>query len=62
MENTKMEKKPYKRPKTDYLELVLSTLLVWIIATSTIFRFIHPEKTETQIFLHISKSLVLDFK
>ena len=40
---------------------VLIAVLVWAGISSELYRFSHPEKTETQAALHIPKSFVLDF-
>jgi hypothetical protein len=42
--------------------IVLAGIIVWLICTSTAYRFFNPSKTETQIFLHIPQSFILDFK
>lgn len=34
--------------------------LLWIACTSIAYRFINPGKTETEAFLHIPKSMMLD--
>ena len=44
-----------------YLTLLLSIVFIWMTITSTICRCKHPELTETQLFLRIHKSFVLNF-
>jgi hypothetical protein len=41
--------------------IVVLAITLWLSATSTTYRFAHPEKTQTQAFLHIIKSALLDF-
>lgn len=36
-------------------------LLLWVACTSMIYSFMNPSKTQTQAFLHITKSFILDF-
>jgi len=33
----------------------------WYVITTLIYTFSHPEKTQTQVFLHIPKHLILNF-
>jgi hypothetical protein len=40
---------------------IILAITLWLSATSTIYRFANPEKTQTQAFLHIIKSALLDF-
>lgn len=40
---------------------IIFALLIWVAITSTIYRFKHPDKTETEAFLHIPRSFILDF-
>lgn len=35
--------------------------ILWIVCTSLAYRFCNPSKTETEIFLHMPKSFMLDF-
>jgi len=44
------------------LKQITIILLLWISVTSIIYRFSNKNKTETEIFLHIPKSFILDFK
>lgn len=41
---------------------ILVLLLLWIVVTSAIARFRNPELTETELFLRIPQSFILDFK
>jgi hypothetical protein len=34
-------------------------ILIWISATSMVYRFRHPKLTETELFLAIPKSMLL---
>lgn len=36
-------------------------LLAWLIITGGIYRFIHPEMTETQLLLHTWDAVTLNF-
>jgi len=36
-------------------------ILIWIGITTTIYRFKNKSTTETELFLHIPKSFVLNF-
>jgi hypothetical protein len=38
---------------------VITVLIVWILVTTTIYRFRHPELTETQLFLKLPQILTL---
>lgn len=40
---------------------VLIGIVLWAACTSQIYGFKNPSKTQTEIFLHIPKSFVLDF-
>jgi hypothetical protein len=55
-----------KEEKTDIffnaLRILLAVISLWAIGTSTTYRFKHPEKTETEIFLQLPKILLLDFE
>ena len=42
-------------------QIICFIILLWISITSTICAFKNPEMTETQLFLHIPKSFILDF-
>ena len=41
---------------------ILVLLLLWIGVTSTIAAFKNPKLTETELFLRIPKSFILNFK
>lgn len=45
----------------DILYYFLATICMWIALTSTVTRFKNTEMSETEIFLHIPQSFVLDF-
>lgn len=45
-----------------FLAIIFYIAMGWHFATTMIYAFSHPEKTSTQIFLHIPKHFVLDFK
>lgn len=36
-------------------------LLIWVVLTTTINRFVNPDLSETQLFLQMIDSAVLDF-
>jgi hypothetical protein len=43
--------------------MILFTIFAfWIAGTITIYRFVHPEKSETELFFKIPQAAVLDFK
>lgn len=42
--------------------IILVLLLLWIGVTSTIAGFKNPKLTQTELFLKIPKSFILDFK
>jgi hypothetical protein len=42
--------------------ILLMMVLFWHGFTTNIYALKHPEKTRTQLFLHIPKSFILDFK
>lgn len=44
------------------LIIALFVLTAWAGITSAIYRFSNPEKTETQAFLHLPQSMMLNFK
>lgn len=45
----------------DILYYFLAVICMWIALTSTITRFKNTKMTQTEIFLHIPRSFVLDF-
>lgn len=55
-----MEKKYSKI--TNIIWFILVLLLLWIGVTSTIAAFKNPKLTETELFLRIPKSFILNFK
>lgn len=50
----------------DKIKIALLTMLIaivlWAGLTTAIYRFSNPEKTETQAFLHLPQSMMLNFK
>ena len=44
------------------LAIVLAAVFLWAGITSIIYRFANPAVTETQAFLHIPQSMMLNFK
>lgn len=49
------------RVAVDFVNLLLSLVLVWVLGTSLFMNFKHPELTEMQVFLRIPYSVFLDF-
>jgi hypothetical protein len=47
---------------TETLFFLFIICMLWIGLTSLIYGFFNTDKTQTQIFLHIPKSFILDFK
>lgn len=47
---------------TTIIGIILVLLLLWIGVTSIIAGFKNPKLTETELFLRIPKSFVLNFK
>ena len=41
---------------------ILVLLLLWIVVTSTIAGFRNPKLTETELFLRIPKSFILNYE
>lgn len=44
------------------IAILLIVIFLYIGITSTIYQFMHPEKTQTQLCLHLPKTILLDFK
>ena len=44
-----------------YIRVILFILSAWVVITTTIMAFSHPEYTQTQLFLSIPKAFVLNF-
>jgi hypothetical protein len=42
-------------------EIIVDGLIIWIVVTVIITRFKNPHMTDTQLFLHIPKSAMLNF-
>lgn len=53
--------KKYVR-RTTIIGIILVLLLLWIGVTSIIARFKNPKLTETELFLRIPKSFILNFE
>lgn len=45
-----------------WIVTILYIMGIWLAMTSTIFAFKNPSATETERFLHIPRSFILDFK
>lgn len=43
-------------------QIIFILLLLWISITSMIYRIRNRTKTETEVFFHIPKSFICDFK
>lgn len=41
--------------------IVLLALVFWVGVTSTIFRYMHPKATQTEISLYMTRYIFLDF-
>jgi hypothetical protein len=41
--------------------IIFVIILLWVACTSVIYSFINPSKTQTEVFLHLPKSFILDF-
>lgn len=56
--------KKYERLEAikDYAVYILSVIFIWISISSTICAFKNPELTQTQVFLRIPQSFILNFK
>lgn len=50
-----------KKYMLEILFSLLTILVFWIAITSMIMRFKNPEMTETELFLAIPKSAILNF-
>lgn len=48
--------------RTTIIGIILVLLLLWIGVTSIIARFKNPKLTETELFLRIPKSFILNFE
>jgi hypothetical protein len=44
------------------LLIIAAIITFYLVVTNTIYAFSHPEKTKTQLFLHIPKTFILNFK
>lgn len=44
------------------LVIFILVCILWLGVTNAIYQFKNPEKTETEAFLHIPKSILLDFE
>jgi hypothetical protein len=45
-----------------WLKIIMISIVIWTALTSLKYRLLRPDKTETELFLHIPKSFVLNFK
>ena len=45
-----------------FAKILIYVVLFWIVLTSLIYRFRHPEKSETELFLDIPKYFICNFK
>lgn len=45
----------------DFAFCLMVCLLVWVAFTSAIYQFKNPWKTQTQVFMHVPESFILDF-
>lgn len=50
-----------KTLKEKVFVVAFAVLTLWFIITFNINRFMHPEKTEIELFLNIPKSFLLNF-
>ena len=48
--------------RTTIIRIILVLLLLWIGVTSIIARFKNPKLTETELFLRIPKSFILNYE
>jgi hypothetical protein len=46
----------------DIIFIFIVLICIWSSITNMIYSFKYPDKTSTQIFLHIHKSLLLDLE
>ena len=44
-----------------YLKLLAVVLLVYVSITVMVMRFVHPEMSETELFLSIPRAFMLNF-
>jgi len=49
-----------KRDKIIYS--IVAILSLWIVITNIVMAFNNPEMTQTELFLHIPKTFLLNFK
>lgn len=47
--------------KKKILTAILMVVSLWIVITNTIMTFRNPQMTQTQLFLHIPKTIILNF-
>jgi len=45
-----------------YIKMLISILIFWVALTITIQRFKNPNLSETELFLAIPQSFILNFK
>lgn len=51
-----------KNRKLDIIAIMLFVLSAWIGGTSLLYSIKNPELTQMQVFLHIPRSVIFDFK
>jgi len=44
------------------LNLLIIVLVLWVVITNIIMTFKNPEMTQTQLFLHLPKTVLLNFE
>ena len=51
-----------KKLVDNLLKILFCLIIVWVVASNYIYAFKNPTKTQTQLFLHIPKTITGDFK
>lgn len=41
---------------------LVAIVVLWVVATNIVMTFKHPEMTQTQLFLHLPQTIILNFK
>lgn len=49
-----------KKKLTTYT--ILAIIALWVVTTNIVMTFKHPEMTQTQLFLHLPQTIILNFK
>jgi hypothetical protein len=44
------------------LEIIVISVMMWIMTTNVIQAFKCPEMSQTELFIHLPKSFILNFK